>query len=530
MQKLKRVYRIAFILFALSLLIGMGLLIYISNPHPQSIKDSVGSANILFETSNNTIFSDDDCYTVHWDSDGIKGIYLNGKGKVGQGEESVCYKDHHQPKLRVVFQDDTEETYQLDIVVIQHQSIFWIGLGIVGILLFFSAYFFVVPFLGVTLESRKSIVFTIINLIVLTVLTLVVVFGVLEVGMRYYFTNFGTEVDRIAYIYSREDIQEQTTQFSGVPYVLFVPNPNYEGHNQLGYRGKETTVEKPEGIFRIVTIGESTTYGFGVNANEAYPALLEDILREEYGYTNVEVINAGVVGYTSFEVLSNFQFRVLELKPDLIIYYGALNDADTRLEDPGCFNSPSPLYGLTTIRGLWRTEFAELPSSVLYRYFGVNVGFVNVPTSIEFALEDIPLEKECELKEKFSDEQLIEMNQPKFVGRNFRNLIGLAQFNDIDVMVSGFVYPTTLEQVDGDEKLLMSPARRQAVIEVNDLFHDIAEELNVHYYALEQDYVIEPGMFWTVVHMRASGTKQQAKLYAQYLVENNLIPSPESNE
>ena len=530
MQKFQRSFRIAIGLFIISMFLIGGIVVYINTPNPQMIEDTVGLASILFETPDNSIFSEADCYTVRWDVSGIEGVYLNDKGKIGQGEETLCFNDIERPELRVVFEGNTDETYQLDIFVIQHHLIFWIALGIIGILLFFSAYFLIIPLLGFTLETRKSMVYAIVNLIILTLVTLVVVLGALEVGMRYYFTNYGTEVDRIAYIYSRDEIQEQTIQFTGVPYVLFVPNPNYEGHNQLGYRGKETTVEKPDGIFRIVTIGESTTYGFGVTAPEAYPALLEDILQDDYGYTNVEVINAGVVGYTSFELLSNFQFRVLELDPDLVIYYGALNDADTRLEDPGCFNSPTPLYGLTTIRGLWRTEFSQLPSSAVYRYFGVNVGFIKVPTSIEFALEDIPLEKECELKETFTDEQLIEMNQPNFVGRNFRNLLGLAQFNDIDVMVSGFVYPTTLAQVDGDEKLLMSPARRQAVDEVNDLFHDIAEELNVHYYPLEQDFVIEPGMFWTVVHMRSSGTQQQAQLYAQYLVENNLIPSPESND
>ena len=119
-----------------------------------------------------------------------------------------------------------------------------------------------------------------------------------------------------------------------MPYVHFVPNPNFEDHNSLGYRGDEFTIEKPENIFRIVAIGESTTYGFGVNYSLAYPARLQEILHTDYGYNNVEVINGGVIGYTSYEVLTNFQFRILELDPDLIIYYGALNDADTRFEDP----------------------------------------------------------------------------------------------------------------------------------------------------------------------------------------------------
>ena len=99
-------------------------------------------------------------------------------------------------------------------------------------------------------------------------------------------------------------------------------------------------------------------------------------------------------------------------------------------------------------------------------------------------------------------------------------------------MVSGFVHPTELSQVDGDENLLLDSAREQAVTEIDQLYRSIAEELNVHYYDLAQDFVIEPDMFWTVVHMLGSGTKQQAELYARYLVENDLIPpiiSPTNN-
>lgn len=525
MLKLRRAYRVALVLLALCLLILIGLFVFTSIPNPAIIQDSVGEASILFETSDNTIFSEADCYTVRWDVQGINGVYLNDKGKTGQGEESLCYEDIQRPKLRVIFEDDTEETYKLAIVVVQQQPIFWVLIGLVGILLFFSFYFVIAPFLGVTLESRKSTVYAILNLIMLTTLTLVVVLGALEVGLRFYFTNYGTEDERISYVYSGDEIQEQTSRLTGVPYVLYVANPNYEGHNSLGYRGKETTLKKPADTFRIVTLGASTTYGFGVNANQAYPAVLQDVLQNDYGYTHVEVINGGVPGYTSFELLSNFQYRILELDPDLVIYYGGRNDADTRFEDPGCYNNPSPIYGLTTYYGLWRTNFDDLSPSTLYRYFAVNTGQMSIPNSIEFALADIPIAKECESDASYTDAELLELNQPVFAERNFRNLLVLAQFNDIEVVVSEFIHPTELSQVNDESTLLMPSIKKQGVAELNALYRTIAEEMNVHYYALSQDYVIEPDMFWTTIHMRPNGTEQQAQLYAQYLVENDLIPS-----
>ena len=48
---------------------------------------------------------------------------------------------------------------------------------------------------------------------------------------------------------------------------------------------------------RIVAFGDSLTAGYGLNANESYPALLQQQLRQA-GY-DYEVVNAGVSGDTS---------------------------------------------------------------------------------------------------------------------------------------------------------------------------------------------------------------------------------------
>ena len=280
MPKLTKAYHIALILLALCLFVLVGLFVVTGIPVPDSVTDSVGDASVLFETSDSVIYRDVACYTVRWDVTGIEGVYLNDKGKVGQGEEVLCYKDVSEPELRVVFEDNSEQTYTLDIVVVQQQPTFWIVVGIAGILLFFSAYFVILPFFGIALFSRRATVYAIANLVGLTILTLSIAGGILEVGLRFYFSNYGTETDRVHYVYSGDEIQKQTARLTGVPYVLYVNNPNYQGHNQLGYRGAEVTLEKPADTFRIVTIGESTTYGFGVNSNQAYPDVLQDILRD----------------------------------------------------------------------------------------------------------------------------------------------------------------------------------------------------------------------------------------------------------
>ena len=73
----------------------------------------------------------------------------------------------------------------------------------------------------------------------------------------------------------------------------------------------------------IVAVGDSLTAGFGVAADESYPALLERKLREE-GH-EYRVINAGINGEKSGEALARIN-QILSLKPDIVILQTGAND------------------------------------------------------------------------------------------------------------------------------------------------------------------------------------------------------------
>jgi acyl-CoA thioesterase I len=73
----------------------------------------------------------------------------------------------------------------------------------------------------------------------------------------------------------------------------------------------------------IVALGDSLTAGFGVGADEAYPALLEARLRRE-GF-DYRVVNAGVSGDTSAGGLRRLDWA-LRLRPDVVIVALGAND------------------------------------------------------------------------------------------------------------------------------------------------------------------------------------------------------------
>lgn len=71
---------------------------------------------------------------------------------------------------------------------------------------------------------------------------------------------------------------------------------------------------------RIVCIGDSLTYGYGVTRTAAWPALVS------YIWQKVEIINRGINGDTTDGMLARFEKDVLEEYPDVVFVMGGSND------------------------------------------------------------------------------------------------------------------------------------------------------------------------------------------------------------
>ena len=105
--------------------------------------------------------------------------------------------------------------------------------------------------------------------------------------------------------------------------------------NSLGLRSAEIDTKEPN-EFRILSLGESTTFGAGVENDETYSALLETYLNQADRTRKYRVINAGVSAYTSFQSLKYLEFRGLQLRPDMVLFYHEYNDSlRTVLRDGG---------------------------------------------------------------------------------------------------------------------------------------------------------------------------------------------------
>jgi len=83
---------------------------------------------------------------------------------------------------------------------------------------------------------------------------------------------------------------------------------------------------KPPGQTRILFLGDSCTFGYGVAHDEAFPHVVESILREKSG-KEVECINAGVPGYTLFQGYRYLATEGLRYQPDLVVLNFGWNDS-----------------------------------------------------------------------------------------------------------------------------------------------------------------------------------------------------------
>ncbi|MCO4771908.1 MAG: hypothetical protein KDA24_17890 [Deltaproteobacteria bacterium] len=121
-----------------------------------------------------------------------------------------------------------------------------------------------------------------------------------------------------------------------VPEVLGF-EPHHEiGHldlvthaNEGGYNGPFHPEARAADTFRVAVLGDSFTFGWGVQASEAWPALLEARLDAELATSGVdaEVLNFGVPGYNTWLQLLHWRRVVSAYRPDAVLLGYYSNDA-----------------------------------------------------------------------------------------------------------------------------------------------------------------------------------------------------------
>ena len=96
---------------------------------------------------------------------------------------------------------------------------------------------------------------------------------------------------------------------------------DYYRINGLGCRGPDVPARRAAGSLRVVCTGDSSTFGLGVPEERAWPFVLQRLLEATLGdLVSVEVIDAGVPGYTSLQNRVQIERDLLALRPDVLVW------------------------------------------------------------------------------------------------------------------------------------------------------------------------------------------------------------------
>lgn len=343
---------------------------------------------------------------------------------------------------------------------------------------------------------------------------------ILEVILRVWFSAFGSEQDRLNYLYSQEQILAYS-RFEGLPYVNFGLSATHHEHTQNGFRKTGLPPVVTQNRFVIATIGGSTTYGVALPVDDTYPAQLQKILHQR-GYTHIEVLNAGVPQYATTDNLVHLALRVLDTKPDLIITYEGINDVVTRLVDPAQYD------GLNRMRGIWQPTQLVTSPSVLVRFMSVNLRLTPPTSNLDSILANVSRVQRCVdavfcANLGLSPQEVLDANPPVYFERNLHSMVTLATANGINVLLSSWAYyPEKL----GEYVYMTYPHMQSGVAQHNAITQELAQAMGVPFYDLYANMPYGEQYWLDGFHMSALGTYEQALRYADFLIEAALIPAP----
>ncbi|HSD11168.1 MAG TPA: SGNH/GDSL hydrolase family protein [Candidatus Binatia bacterium] len=155
--------------------------------------------------------------------------------------------------------------------------------------------------------------------------------------------------------------------------------------NSLGIRGPEIRDPKPPGVRRVLCLGDSCTFG----AMRPYPQILQTML-DERAPGAFEVVNAGVIGYTSLHGLEWFERDLARLQPDVVTLYFGWNDM-WREKD-------------SAVRGWFKSRIAGEPQPRLRSYLwdAASRGFVFLANTFGWSALQVPPEQYRAVLERFA--------------------------------------------------------------------------------------------------------------------------------
>ncbi|MCE9613769.1 MAG: hypothetical protein K8T26_05800 [Lentisphaerae bacterium] len=112
--------------------------------------------------------------------------------------------------------------------------------------------------------------------------------------------------------------------WSDNPLLGYTPRPGASGVNSAGWRGIECPVAKPEGVRRIIMLGDSVLE----MDDYAISDLISSRLQALFTDGKTEVLNLAVGGYCTLAEVERLRVVGLQYEPDMVVMVFVMNDFD----------------------------------------------------------------------------------------------------------------------------------------------------------------------------------------------------------
>ncbi len=166
-------------------------------------------------------------------------------------------------------------------------------------------------------EKKKQKNLSLTKQIVFSLIIVSCLIGLAEVSIRIWAYYFRTSYERY---------NPDTGRLELIPNIRYTENGNEFWINSKGFVGPEFDEQPAEGVYRIISVGDSCTFGAGF-WKLTYPAIVESLLNEQNRENRkFEVLNAGIEGYNSTFALERIKQEIIPYHPNLVTIYIGWND------------------------------------------------------------------------------------------------------------------------------------------------------------------------------------------------------------
>jgi len=225
--------------------------------------------------------------------------------------------------------------------------------------------------------------------------------------------------------------------------------------NADGYRSAPMTEARRPGVLRIACLGDSWTFGMNVDQDRTYPSRLQALLERASPSQGVEVMNFGVLGYSSFQGLQLLKQRVLDLHPQVLLIGFGMNDSEVAgYRDKDMVGSGTPGW-----RDRVKSAAGDSELYKLLRYVALVARFRPKTVGDYLHEEAAPKQDAATDPSDYNAMEPWTRVSPRDYEANVREMVRIARARQIRVVLvdnelwMGSPYRATLSRIARDEQL-----------------------------------------------------------------------------